>query len=63
LLAAGLLALGLAAYGEELGWPAPWRELVLRLRRQENPDVRLAALNLSISPDPEPAPALRWLVP
>jgi hypothetical protein len=49
-LAAGLVALGLAEYGAQLGWPPPWRDLVRQLRRHEVADVRLAALNLSLAP-------------
>jgi hypothetical protein len=49
-LAAGMMALGLAGYGDELGWPDEWRQLVLGLRRHRSPDVRLAALNLSLAP-------------
>lgn len=48
--AAGQLALGLAAYGAQLGWPARWRDLVRQLRRHPAADVRLAALSLSVAP-------------
>lgn len=40
------LALALAGpAGREAGWSAPWRELVAGLRRHEDPDVALVALD------------------
>jgi hypothetical protein len=45
-MASGLLALAVAEYGGELGWPDDWRELVYALRRHGSADVRLAALRL-----------------
>jgi hypothetical protein len=49
-VASGMLALAIAEYGEDLGWPDGWRQLVHRLRRHESPDVRFAALQLETVP-------------
>jgi hypothetical protein len=41
-----LLALAIADLaGRECGWPAHWRELVVRLREHDDPDVALTALD------------------
>jgi hypothetical protein len=49
-LVGGMLAVALAGHGKTLGWPARWRELVRSLRRHDEADVRLAALDLSLAP-------------
>jgi hypothetical protein len=47
-LAPGLFAVALLHSGHRLGWPAPWREEILRLRRHEIADVRTAALAVTL---------------
>jgi hypothetical protein len=42
-LAGGLLTLALARAGERLGWPAPFRQMVLELLKHPDPEVREAA--------------------
>ncbi|GAA3763422.1 hypothetical protein [Micromonospora maritima] len=39
-LAGGLFAVALVRHGAGFGWPAPWRDLLLGLRRHPDPDVR-----------------------
>jgi hypothetical protein len=50
-LCAGLFAAVLAQQGAKLGWPAPWQAQVLRLRRHPLPDVRAAALEVTMAPE------------
>ncbi len=50
-LVPGLLAVALLRSGHRLGWPAPWRNKILRLRRHEVADVRTAALAISLVPE------------
>ena len=49
-LTGGLLAIGIAEYGELLGWPTRWRDLVRDLRHHPIGEVRLAALDLCFEP-------------
>ena len=48
-LAGGLFAVALARQGARQGWPQPWRDLVRSLREHQVPDVRAAALDLSLT--------------
>jgi len=48
-LGAGLFSVALAMYGARLGWPAQWREQILRLRAHQLPDVRTAALSVVLA--------------
>ncbi len=52
-LAAGLLAVALArhghGHGHGLGWPAPWRAQVERLRAHRLADVRAAAIEIALA--------------
>jgi len=43
-LSTGLLAVALATYGAQLGWPDPWRAQIRELRKHPHPDVRAAGL-------------------
>ncbi|GAA4253713.1 hypothetical protein GCM10022255_055620 [Dactylosporangium darangshiense] len=47
-VADGLLALAYAEQGARLHWPEPWRAIVVRLRAHPAPEVRDAALELSL---------------
>jgi hypothetical protein len=47
--AGGLLTLGLAEQGRDLGWPEPYRGLVLRLRQHPDADVRSKAYTTSLT--------------
>ncbi|GAA1400385.1 hypothetical protein [Catellatospora coxensis] len=47
--ASGRFAVALAVGGARDGWPAPWRSLVLRLRRHELADVRAAAFGVDLT--------------
>ncbi|WP_027946984.1 hypothetical protein [Amycolatopsis taiwanensis] len=47
-----LLAAGIAAQaGPYAGWPAPWRDLVLALRKHADPDIRERALRTATAPE------------
>jgi hypothetical protein len=50
-LAPGLLAVALLRSGYRLGWPAAWRDEILRLRRHNVADVRAAALAITLVQD------------
>jgi hypothetical protein len=47
-LAPGLFAVALLRSGYRLGWPAPWRDQIRRLRRHEVADVRAAGLAVAL---------------
>ena len=49
--APGLLAVALLGSGHRLGWPAPWRDQIRRMRRHDDPDVRAAALAVILVPE------------
>ncbi len=50
--AAARLALAITtAAGRDTGWPEHWRSLLRALRRHEDPDVRLAALDTVTAPE------------
>ncbi|MEU8006791.1 hypothetical protein AB0B66_37010 [Catellatospora sp. NPDC049111] len=48
--ASGRFAVALATGGARDGWPAPWRSLMLRLRRHDLADVRAAAFGVDLTP-------------
>ncbi len=50
-LCAGLFAVALARQGVKLGWPATWQALIRRLRGHPLPDVRAAALEITMAPE------------
>ncbi len=49
--AALLAAVALARQGAKLGWPATWQALIRRLRGHPLPDVRAAALEITMAPE------------
>jgi hypothetical protein len=54
-LAGGLLALSLAGLGDDVGWKAPWCDLLHELRRHPEAEVRDEALAVDMA-----APAYGW---
>jgi hypothetical protein len=50
-LVPGLFAVALLRCGHRLGWPAAWRDQILRLRRHHVADVRTAALAITLVPE------------
>ncbi|GGM18192.1 MULTISPECIES: hypothetical protein [Micromonospora] len=48
-LAGGLLAVALVRHGAGFGWPGPWRDLLLDLRRHPDLDVREQAFGIDMS--------------
>ncbi|GIE78190.1 hypothetical protein Aph02nite_41400 [Actinoplanes philippinensis] len=54
-LAGGLLALALAEFGHDVGWTAPWPDLVHELRRHPEAGVRDEAIDLDMA-----APKHTW---
>jgi hypothetical protein len=56
-LAGGLLALALTGLGDDVGWKAPWCDLLHDLRRHPEAEVRDEALAVDMA-----APAFGWMV-
>ncbi|MFI7079291.1 hypothetical protein ACIBO1_18525 [Micromonospora sp. NPDC049903] len=48
-LAGGLFAVALVRHGSSFGWKTPWRDLLLRLRRHADADVREEAYAVDMS--------------
>ncbi|MEV4760040.1 hypothetical protein AB0J86_33760 [Micromonospora sp. NPDC049559] len=48
-LAGGLFAVALVRHGAGFGWPAPWRDLLIGLRRHPDADVREEAYAVDMS--------------
>ncbi|MDO3703224.1 hypothetical protein Q3W71_16245 [Micromonospora sp. C28SCA-DRY-2] len=48
-LAGGLFAVALVRHGASFGWPAPWRDLLIGLRRHPDADVREEAYAVEMS--------------
>ncbi|WP_422774006.1 hypothetical protein ACN28C_14630 [Plantactinospora sp. WMMC1484] len=48
-LAGGLFAVALVRHGASFGWKAPWRDLLVGLRRHPDPDVREEAYAVEMS--------------
>ncbi|WP_211349508.1 hypothetical protein [Micromonospora pisi] len=48
-LAGGLFAVALVRHGASFGWKAPWRDLLIGLRRHPDADVREEAYAIDMS--------------